>query len=164
MIEAFDVTVSEKHSNRTIEEYIEALGPRGKRDLLEFVGDTMVMAIQRYAPRAGVGAQGGKLATTAYYEIPDENRMELFLQDYWIYPEFGTRPHTIRPKSPKGVLAFPKKEAAKGGAVDFTKDQMVFTKKVEHPGTEAQFYLAKSWNESRALVERKLDMYAEGRL
>lgn len=163
MIGAFDITLKEKHSSKPIKQYIDALGPRGKRDFLQFVGDTMVMAVQRYAPRAGVGSQGGKLATTAYHEI-EEDKVSLYLQDYWAYPEFGTRPHEIKPKHPGGVLAFPKPEAAKGGAIDFTKDQMIFTKKVKHPGTDAQLYLAKSWNESRALIEKHLDRYAKGEL
>ena len=45
------------------------------------------------------------------------------------YVEFGTKPHTIRPKNTHGVLVF---------TVGGTK---VFTKKVKHPGTKAQPYV-----------------------
>lgn len=45
------------------------------------------------------------------------------------YVESGTGPHVIRPKRPGGVLVF---------TVGGTK---VFTKKVNHPGTQAQPYV-----------------------
>jgi HK97 gp10 family phage protein len=46
------------------------------------------------------------------------------------YVEFGTKPHVIRPKKPGGVLVF---------TVGGTK---VFAKKVNHPGTKPQPYVA----------------------
>ena len=45
---------------------------------------------------------------------------------YAPFVDRGTRPHVIEPKSPGGVLAFK------------VKGQMVFAKKVNHPGTKAQ--------------------------
>ena len=58
----------------------------------------------------------------------------------------GTRPHVIRPRSPGGVLAF-----KIGG-------QMVFAKRVNHPGTKANpFYdhaISQSASEINALLVR----------
>ena len=45
---------------------------------------------------------------------------------YGGYVEFGTKPHTIRPKTPGGVLVFK------------MNGKTVYTKKVRHPGTKAQ--------------------------
>lgn len=55
---------------------------------------------------------------------PNEN-----IAPYAGYVEFGTKPHTIRPKRPGGVLAFDV-----GG-------RTVFTKQVNHPGTRPQPYV-----------------------
>lgn len=48
----------------------------------------------------------------------------------------GTRPHTIRPKKPGGVLRFP----GRGGMV-------VYTKKANHPGTAPQPFLVDALRE-----------------
>lgn len=52
---------------------------------------------------------------------PDEN-----IAPYGGYVEFGTKPHTIRPKTPGGVLVFK------------MNGTTVYAKKVNHPGTKAQ--------------------------
>lgn len=68
---------------------------------------------------------------------------------YANYVHGGTRPHVIRPRSPGGVLAF-----KIGG-------QMVFTKRVNHPGTKANpFYdraIEQSEGERMALLQRTGD-------
>lgn len=46
------------------------------------------------------------------------------------YVEYGTKPHVIKPKRPEGVLVF-----KVGGTT-------VYAKKVNHPGTKAQPYVA----------------------
>ena len=164
MISSFEVEVTEKKDKfQTLEAYGENLNNVGKEKFLNEFGDIMIMAIHRYAPKSGVGAQGGKLATTPYYEVKGDI-MTMFLQSYWPHVEFDTKPHVILPRRPGGVIAFPNPDAAKGGGVTFTKDQMIFTKKVNHPGTKGQFFIAKSWNRSRALVESLLDQYAKGTL
>jgi HK97 gp10 family phage protein len=55
---------------------------------------------------------------------PNEN-----IAPYGGYVEFGTKPHTIVPKKPGGVLVFK------------MNGQTVYTKKVRHPGTKAQPYV-----------------------
>lgn len=55
---------------------------------------------------------------------PNEN-----IAPYAGYVEFGTQPHTIRPKSPGGVLVFK------------MNGRTVFAKRVNHPGTAAQPYV-----------------------
>lgn len=58
------------------------------------------------------------------------------------YVDEGTRPHTIRPKRPGGVLAFPSVSApkTKPGSLKSGRGKSggptVFTKKVMHPGTK----------------------------
>ena len=65
---------------------------------------------------------------------------------YANYVHGGTRPHVIRPRSPGGVLAF-----TIGG-------QMVFAKRVNHPGTKANpFYdhaVSQSASERDAMLAR----------
>ena len=65
---------------------------------------------------------------------------------YANYVHGGTRPHVIRPRSPGGVLAF-----TIGG-------QMIFAKRVNHPGTRANpFYdhaVSQSASEINALLAR----------
>jgi len=164
MLGAFEVSMKDKKApSMTVEAYADNLEKEGKDQFLDKFGDIMVMAIARYAPRSGVGAQGGKLATTAYYKTA-ENSMSLYLQDYWPYVEFETKPHVILPKRPGGVLAFPRPGANIGGRIELSKEDLIFTKKVNHPGTKAQFFIAKSWNRSRVLVEKLLDRWAKGEL
>lgn len=164
MIGSFEVNIKDVSKNKqSLKVYGANLVNEGKDEFLEKIGNIMVMAINRYAPRSGVGAQGGKLAATPYFKR-DRTSMSLFLQDYWPYAEFDTKKHTIRPKKPGGVLAFPRPGLPISGKIDVAKEDMVFTKKVEHPGTKGQFFIAKSWNRSRALVEKLLDQYAKGEL
>lgn len=60
------------------------------------------------------------------------------------YVDKGTPPHTIRPKSAGGVLAFPSVSApkTKPGSLKSGKGKYggptVFTRKVRHPGTKAR--------------------------
>lgn len=64
---------------------------------------------------------------------------DLVMAPYAPYVEHGTRPHEIKPKNPKGVLAF---------KVD---GKTVIVKKVNHPGTKAQPFVLpafEAWVES----------------
>ena len=163
MIGSFEVKMIDKSRHKqTIKEYGVSIERSGRKEFLNSFGDIMVTAIARYAPKAGVGAMGGKLATTGFYEM-EEDKMTLYLQDYWPYVEFDTVAHVILPKRPGGCLAFPKKGfAITRPGQKLPANQMVFTKKVKHPGTKGQFFIAKSWNRSRILVEKALDKYAKG--
>ena len=164
MINSIEVKITDNSRHKqTIVEYEDNLEGEGKRKFLEDFGNIMVAAIARYAPRAGIGAQGGKLATTAFYETDDDS-VTLYLQNYWPFVEFDTKPHIILPKKPGGVLAFPRPGLPISAKIDVANKDMIFTKKVKHPGTKGQFFIAKSWNRSRALVEKLLDQYARGEL
>lgn len=57
----------------------------------------------------------------------------------WKWFEEDTDPHVIKPTKPKGVLAFTPKGST----------QVVFAKKVNHPGTKGHHY----WEEAREFVD-----------
>ena len=67
------------------------------------------------------GSLGIKVHTHSVEIGPNEE-----VAPYGGYVEFGTRPHTIVPKTPGGVLAFR------------MNGRMVYTRKVHHPGTQPQ--------------------------
>lgn len=71
----------------------------------------------------------GKLRTSLRIKV-DPDRVTIGpnedIANYGGYVEFGTKPHTIRPKTPGGVLVFK------------MNGRTVYTKKVRHPGTKAQ--------------------------
>ncbi len=60
-----------------------------------------------------------------------------------IWPLFDedTDPHIIEPKDPKGVLAFQSKTG-----------ELIFTRRVEHPGTKGHHY----WDEARDYIDQNI--------
>ena len=70
---------------------------------------------------------------------------------YAKFLEDGSAPHVIRPKDPKGVLAF-----VVGG-------KTVFARAVNHPGTKAYLFMKGTLAEERGnIVEQLQDAAAEG--
>ena len=71
----------------------------------------------------------GRLRTSLRIKV-DPDRVTIGpnedIADYGGYVEFGTKAHTIRPKTPGGVLVFK------------MNGTTVYAKKVNHPGTKAQ--------------------------
>lgn len=78
----------------------------------------------------------------------------------WIWIDEGTKPRTIRPRRPDGVLAFPSQFRAKtrkrylGSRRGSSGPPMVFTKEVRYPGINAR-----EWTPmlSRRLTPRFMD-------
>lgn len=60
---------------------------------------------------------------------------------YWVMVEYGTKPHNITPKNPKGFLAW----KTKGG-----KGEWVRAKQVRHPGNEPNPFVKRSLNKVRS--------------
>jgi len=65
-------------------------------------------------------------------------------QDYAPHLEYGTSPHVITPNDPDGVLAFDSSVAA------FGEERTVFTKRVQHPGTDPNPH----WRPAKASASR----------
>jgi len=69
---------------------------------------------------------GVEVTSQTIQRITAEARIDT---EYAAFVTMGTRPHVIRPKSPTGVLVFP------------WRGKTVFTRRVQHPGTQANpFY------------------------
>ena len=60
--------------------------------------------------------------------------------------EFGSRPHVIRPHNPKGALRF---ETGEG--------DIVFAKKVNHPGTAPRPYMRPAFDRAVATFDQVID-------
>lgn len=73
-----------------------------------------------------------------------EVRIEVFMPGYAQFTEFGTDPHEIRPRD-AAILSF------------FVEAERVFADVVQHPGTEAQEWVAKSIEEWRDVLLEELD-------
>ena len=63
------------------------------------------------------------------------NTLTVYMLDYGLHVEYGTRPHIIRPKDKK-VLRWNKKK----GSVAYKKDD-IFAMEVHHPGTQANPFI-----------------------
>lgn len=87
------------------------------------------------------GSLGVKVMSDRVIIGPDAARAP-----YARYVEFDTKPHTIRPKKPGGVLAFR------------MNGQLVFAKSVNHPGTKAQPFIVPAF---MAWVDSLGEMVAE---
>jgi HK97 gp10 family phage protein len=70
------------------------------------------------------GSLGIRVHTDSVVIGPNES-----IAPYAGYVEFGTRPHEIRPKNPKGYLVFK------------MNGKTVYTRLVHHPGTQPQPYV-----------------------
>lgn len=79
---------------------------------------------------------------------------------YAAYVEFGTRPHVIRPKRAKALRFAPKGQTRLSGAPK-AGAQVIFAKKVDHPGTKAQPFLLPAVREaaSRQSVARIVEKW-----
>ena len=70
--------------------------------------------------------------------------------DYSSFVEFGTKPHTIRPKNKK-ALRF------------YNRGKVVFTKEVRHPGTKGSFFLRSSVdNNTQKFIKRLEEAVSDG--
>ena len=105
--------------------------------------------IQNEARRTGQGRfknQTGTLRRSIQKRVDGAERGVVFTDEkYAPYVEFGTRPHTITPKTGK-MLAF-----KVGG-------KMVFARKVNHPGSKPYPYMTPAFEESTPKVQ---DIYAK---
>jgi hypothetical protein len=68
---------------------------------------------------------------------------------YAKYLEDGSQPHIIRPKDPKGVLAF------------MVGDKMIFARVVHHPGTKAYLFMKGTLQEERTGIVEQLQSAAK---
>ena len=66
---------------------------------------------------------------------------------YWYHNQYGTSPHVITPRNPKGLLAWKGKDGEKH-----------FAKKVNHPGTKANPFVTRTAQQikSKQLIQRNL--------
>lgn len=106
---------------------------------LHGVAIDLVEALVRAAPNSAATASqngryqtgGGHLQRNIRYEL-DGNQVKISMPGYWVYIEYGTPPHIIRPKHGKAL--------AWGKPMGKTKDgktKREFTYKiVRHPGTD----------------------------
>lgn len=105
------------------------------------MGARVAELARRYAPRD----TGELAASVAHYTGPNYSSVKAEAP-HAAYVEFGTWSHnilapktgtyTIRPKRPGGVLRFRGRDG-----------NIVFTKKVEHPGIKAQPFMARAHQE-----------------
>ena len=119
---------------------------RNKKPLM----DDTIRILLRYADRNTPNKTGTLRRGNQSEVIASGDYGRVFNQvPYANFVHGGTRPHVIRPRSPGGVLAF-----KIGG-------QMIFTKRVNHPGTKANpFYdhaVSQSTSERDALLARTGD-------
>ena len=62
---------------------------------------------------------------------------------FWRFVEFGTRPHTMKPRGSRGKKVLASRE-------------QVFGRRVSHPGTKPHPFVRPALDESRATMTRKL--------
>ncbi|WP_037935373.1 hypothetical protein [Streptosporangium roseum] len=123
-------------------------GPVGRR--MARYGEIVTQGAKRRAPvsprgsggrpsgylRSKIGWQLGRDEIGLYVDIASPARTPQG-ESYGLFVEVGTRPHTIRPKKPGGLLRW-----VSGGKVHFAKV-------VHHPGTSAQPHLRPALDDIR---------------
>lgn len=120
------------------------LAGRANRALRD-IGGVFTPALKANTPRAT-----GALANSSRFQLKGSNKNQVLEvrqgartpdgDFYGMFVRGGTKPHTIRPKTPGGVLVF------KIGA------QTIFAKKVDHPGTKANPYHVKTKRETSGQI------------
>jgi len=111
-----------------------------KQRLLHGIGIDLVEALVRVAPNSAItrakkgryGTGGGELERSIKYNVePDGETILVTMKNYWIFVEFGTAPHIIRPKNGKALAWGRPQGKTEGGK---TKREFV-ARVVHHPGT-----------------------------
>lgn len=106
--------------------------------VLEGIGNDFVNELVRVAP-----VDTGDLRNSVSYSV-NGNRLDISMNEYGYYVEFGTRPHEIRAKN-KAVLSDGKR---------------IFGKVVQHPGTEANPFIRRTINTKlRDIVYKNIKRY-----
>lgn len=115
--------------------------PANKERFLMGIAIDLEEALVRAAPNSKDTADkkgeyavgGGHLARNIRCRVEGDG-IKVSMPDYWVYVEFGSPPHIIRPKSGK-ALAWGKPQGKTAGGA--TKRENVFSV-VHHPGTKPQ--------------------------
>ncbi|WP_273845401.1 hypothetical protein [Rubrobacter calidifluminis] len=132
-----------EHNYKECAERIESLSPRLTQAMRE--GTARGLRVLDRTAHETIGRRTGKTASTIKREVlltPDGARGVVFSEDkVAAILEYGSRPHTIRPRPPKKALRF---------EVD---GKTVFAKVVRHPGTRAYRWLQRAGYSSERAIE-----------
>lgn len=88
--------------------------------------------------RKNVAVDTGLLRESIKYKVTDTG-INVFMEDYALYLEFGTAPHVIQAKNGKALAFEPGKKARLEAKQKPGKTVLV--KKVMHPGTDPQPFI-----------------------
>ena len=131
---------------------LEAAGGRGQitlNELLRKIGQLFVPILRAMTPRVT-----GKLMRSTVAQVMRrggqqvlEIRQAARTPEGEFYGQFvreGTQPHVIRPRRPDGVLRF------------VVNQQVVFTRRVQHPGTTPNPYHRRALRSADTAIQREM--------
>lgn len=119
---------------------------------LKFVADDLGKELRRVAP-FDEGYLRNHIKVIAVHD-----GIEIYMPEYALYVEFGTKPHVIRPKLKKAL----KFESGKKARLESGKSDknIVFAKEVRHPGTKPQPFIRNTfYHKLKGIVQKNAEMY-----